>query len=135
MRDGDDPGSFPIGSNAQLAPITAQPSASVQPRSRPGTRRPDASFGDLRAMIVLSGLVQPASRYGLEIQSITDLAAIVRRQRANLGWSQSYLASRAGVGRRFVSELERGKLTVRLDETLKVLIACELKLTSHRERK
>ena len=50
-----------------------------------------------------------------------DLPAFVRERRKARGLTQRGLAELAGVGTRFVSELERGKPTVRLDHADRVL--------------
>ncbi len=50
-----------------------------------------------------------------------DLAAEIKRLRKAAGLTQVDLADRAGVGLRFVRELERGKPTVRLDKVKQVL--------------
>jgi len=47
--------------------------------------------------------------------------AFVRRRRKAGGLTQAELAELAGVGTRFVSELERGKPTLRLDKVNRVL--------------
>lgn len=49
------------------------------------------------------------------------IASFVRRRRKRLGLTQAELAERAGVGLRFVRELERGKATVRRDKVEQVL--------------
>lgn len=51
----------------------------------------------------------------------TSIAAFVRERRKASRMSQLTLAERAGVGTRFVSELERGKPTLRLDAVNRVL--------------
>lgn len=51
----------------------------------------------------------------------TSLGALVRQRRKEAGLSQAELAKAAAVGRRFVSELEGGKPTVRLDRVLAIL--------------
>ena len=50
-----------------------------------------------------------------------ELAAEIARLRKAAGLTQPELAERAGVGLRFVRELERGKPTVRLDKVKQVL--------------
>ncbi len=50
-----------------------------------------------------------------------EIAAFVRARRKSNTMTQTELAELAGVGLRFVSELERGKATVQLDATNKVL--------------
>ena len=51
----------------------------------------------------------------------TDLGKFVRERRRANGLTQRELGELAGVGTRFVSELERGKPTLRLDSLRKVL--------------
>ena len=45
----------------------------------------------------------------------------IKRMRQTAGLSQVELAERAGVGLRFIRELEQGKTTVRLDKVNQVL--------------
>ena len=49
------------------------------------------------------------------------LAAFVKQRRKVLQLSQPDLAAKAGVGLRFVRELEQGKATLRLDKVNQVL--------------
>lgn len=51
----------------------------------------------------------------------TPLAAFVRAERRRAGLTQADLALRAGVGLRFLRELEQGKTTLRLDKVNQVL--------------
>jgi y4mF family transcriptional regulator len=60
------------------------------------------------------------------IVSPTRLGELVREARKRFGWSQVEAAGRAGVGARFLVELENGKPTVRLDKVLRVLKAVSL---------
>jgi y4mF family transcriptional regulator len=55
------------------------------------------------------------------ITSTQDLGAKIRAARKQLGLTQSDLALAAGVGLRFVVDLERGKSTVQLAKTLQVI--------------
>lgn len=57
-----------------------------------------------------------------------NLGRAVRRARKALGLRQDELAAAAGVGLRFLVELERGKPTVQLDRVLAVLGALGLDL-------
>ena len=50
-----------------------------------------------------------------------ELGALVRERRRAEGLTQADLATMAGVGRRFVVELEGGKRSVRLDSVEAVL--------------
>ena len=52
---------------------------------------------------------------------ISLLAAFVKQRRKLLQLSQPDLAAKAGVGLRFVRELERGKATLQLDKVNQVL--------------
>ncbi len=58
--------------------------------------------------------------------TISDFAATIKASRKTLGLRQEELAAAAGVGRRFLIELEAGKPTARLDKTLAVLGALGL---------
>jgi y4mF family transcriptional regulator len=49
------------------------------------------------------------------------IAAFVKGKRKNLGLTQIILAEKAGVGLRFVRDLEQGKPTLRLDKVNQVL--------------
>ena len=63
--------------------------------------------------------------------TIDEIGAVVRQARLTQGLRQDQLAAAAGVGLRFLVELERGKPTVRLDKVLAVLSAlgCRLDVT------
>lgn len=62
------------------------------------------------------------------ITSAHELGAAVRTARKARGLRLEDVALAAGVGLRFLSELERGKASVRLEETLRVLAALGLRL-------
>ena len=62
------------------------------------------------------------------IASSEDLAAEVRAARRARGLTQEEVAFTAGVGRRFVVELEAGKPTLRLGHVLRVLNALGVEL-------
>ena len=49
------------------------------------------------------------------------LSQFIKDRRKQLGLTQPELADRAGVGLRFIRELEQGKETVRLDKANQVL--------------
>lgn len=50
-----------------------------------------------------------------------SLSAFVKKHRREQGWTQIQLAEYAGVGLRFVRELEQGKSSLRLDKVNQVL--------------
>lgn len=58
----------------------------------------------------------------------TDLGETIRRERKQLGLRQDELAAVAGVGLRFLVELERGKPTAEIGRALQVLDALGLNL-------
>lgn len=62
------------------------------------------------------------------IRSGSDLGAIIALARKSRGYTQQEFADIAGVGRRFVSDLENGKATVQLGKLLQVLTALGLDL-------
>ena len=55
------------------------------------------------------------------LRTAADLGSLVRQERKRQGMSIEEAAPLLGVGRRFLSELERGKGTVELDKALRVL--------------
>lgn len=62
------------------------------------------------------------------ISSPSDIGTAVRRARKTAGLRQNDLAGLAGVGTRFLIELEAGKPTVRLDKLLSVLTTLGIEL-------
>lgn len=69
--------------------------------------------------------------YG-KIQSVSDIGQMVRQRRKQLGMGLIETAAVCNVGVRFLSEFERGKLTVQLGKALEILhalgfeVACQL---------
>jgi len=55
------------------------------------------------------------------IQNMDDLAKVVKLARKKQGLSQIELAGISGLGRRFISELERGKPTAQIAKVILVL--------------
>lgn len=64
----------------------------------------------------------------IQIKSAAELGRFVRVARKRMDLSQQAFADLAGVGRRFVSELESGKPTVEFDKALKVCAAAGIDL-------
>ena len=50
-----------------------------------------------------------------------ELVTFIKHRRRQLGLTQADLADRAGVGLRFIRELEQGKQTIRMDKVNQVL--------------
>ena len=59
----------------------------------------------------------------IRIQSTQTLGIALRTARKQLGLTQSQLALAAGVGLRFIVDLEAGKPTLRLEQVLRVIDA------------
>lgn len=64
----------------------------------------------------------------MKVRSARDLASIVKGRRQDQSLSQAQLATRAGVARKSISELESGKSEPALRLTLRVLEALGLVL-------
>jgi y4mF family transcriptional regulator len=67
---------------------------------------------------------------GVQVQSVADLGALVRSARKAMKMNQSEFAAHAGVGRRFVSELESGKPSLEFDRVMACLQAAGIDLTA-----
>jgi y4mF family transcriptional regulator len=63
------------------------------------------------------------------ITNSIELGAAIRQERKRLKVTQKELAMAAGTGLRFLSEVERGKPTTRIEGVFKVLQALGLKLS------
>lgn len=57
------------------------------------------------------------------------LGRIVKKERKAMGLTQADLALTSGTGKRFISDLENGKLTCQIGKTLTVLKTLGLRLT------
>ena len=62
------------------------------------------------------------------LTAVRDLGVSIRATRKRCGLDQRDAAGLAGVGLRFLSDLENGKPTVRLDKVMRVLDALGLEL-------
>lgn len=70
----------------------------------------------------------------VSIKTPEDLGAVIRERRKKAKLTQKKAAALAGVGVRFLSELERGKPTAQIGKTLKVaqLLGLELRINERR---
>ena len=68
------------------------------------------------------------SRLSTQIRTAADLGKAIRSSRKRGGLTLAETAGLTNIGVRFLSELENGKPTVRLDKTLQVLSALGLQL-------
>ncbi|WP_246034500.1 helix-turn-helix transcriptional regulator [Qipengyuania marisflavi] len=64
------------------------------------------------------------------VRSVAELGALVRRARKAMKMKQSEFAAHAGVGRRFVSELEGGKPSLEFDRVMACAQAAGIDLTA-----
>ena len=60
--------------------------------------------------------------------SIAEIGQTLRRLRKSQGLTQAQAAGLSGVGVRFMSELENGKPTIRLETLLKVMVSYGLQI-------
>ena len=64
----------------------------------------------------------------MQVKTSKDLGALVRDQRARLAWSQAALATRVGVSRLWIVQLEKGKPTAQIGLVLRTLTELGLAL-------
>lgn len=57
----------------------------------------------------------------IPLRTPSDIGGLVKRRRKTLGLSQTALADQAGVGRRFLVELENGKPSSQIGKVLRVM--------------
>ncbi|MEZ5284927.1 MAG: helix-turn-helix transcriptional regulator [Vicinamibacterales bacterium] len=67
----------------------------------------------------------------MPVNTVAELGSLIRQFRSAQGLRQDQLAAAAGVGLRFLVELEAGKPTVRFEKVLAVLraLGCRLDVT------
>jgi y4mF family transcriptional regulator len=68
------------------------------------------------------------------LTSAADIGALIRKARKALKLSQTEFAQHAGVGRRFVSELEAGKPSLEFDKVLAAAAAAGIDITARARR-
>jgi y4mF family transcriptional regulator len=64
------------------------------------------------------------------ISSVSDLGTLIRRSRKGMKLTQAEFADHAGVGRRFVSELESGKGSLEIEKVLACASAAGIDITA-----
>ena len=71
----------------------------------------------------------------MKLRTTVEIGARIREIRKSQGISQEMLAGLAGTGQRYISELERGKETIRVREMLRVLdaLGCGLYIPDRQE--
>jgi y4mF family transcriptional regulator len=66
----------------------------------------------------------------VSVTAVADLGALIRQARTRLGFSQQRFADLAGVGRRFVSELEAGKPSLEAERVLRCCLAAGIDIVA-----
>ncbi len=66
--------------------------------------------------------------YG-KVVSVKELGQIIRMKRNSLGLTLEHVSGMAGIGPRFLSELERGKETIEFGKALQVMNCLGLELS------
>ncbi|WP_258582717.1 helix-turn-helix transcriptional regulator [Mesorhizobium sp. AR02] len=135
------PGGFAEQGGVPLAPVpggrdVVVPVTGVEIRAfSPDVRvtLPRMLESDGKEPATTQGRAKAAETETTTIASPADLGRLVRKVREGRGLSQQEFADLAGVGRRFLSELENGKPTLELGKVLKVANAAGISLFA-RER-
>lgn len=65
----------------------------------------------------------------IPVYTPVEFGQAVRARRRTLGWTQTQLATSAGVGRRWIIDLEAGKPTAALGLVLRTISALSLEVT------
>jgi len=65
---------------------------------------------------------------------MSNISSFIKFQRKKLGITQEELATKAGVGIRFIRELEKGKETLQLNKVEQVLHLFGFQLTANKQR-
>ncbi|MDX2259840.1 MAG: helix-turn-helix transcriptional regulator [Hyphomicrobiaceae bacterium] len=82
----------------------------------------------------MAGASRGAHASAIAVSTAPDIGLLVRSVRKERKLAQQELADHAGVGRRFLSELENGKPTLEIGKVLAVLATCGIELMAHRRR-
>jgi y4mF family transcriptional regulator len=109
-----------------------------QLRSPPYQRAIEIAQQLSRASNGTSTVLSPSSRTdpqhkkdpGERVRTVAELGVLVRRARKAMKMNQSEFAAHAGVGRRFVSELEGGKSSLEFDRVMACIGAAGIDLTA-----
>ena len=112
---------LPYGNSAEVEmakPTTSAPQARWEEITLPSPLRAAAPHSSVRESAVIG--------------EAADLGALVREARKSKGLSQQEFADLAGVGRRFVSDLETGKATIEMNKALEVARSIGLVLTARK---
>jgi y4mF family transcriptional regulator len=94
--------------------------------------------GDRRVYIGTGGLLAPGQVVTVPrtepVTSVADLAPLIRKARKAMKMNQQAFADAAGVGRRFLSELENGKPSLEFDKVLACALAAGIDIIAKPRR-
>lgn len=138
-----DPNGMPKGLRPPLADIQATVDKLRQPLFQDVLRAAQDGSAQ-RAVDLARHLTPPLSRVtetGPEpkpkpsstlapIRTVSDLGAMVRKARKAMKLNQTQFAAHAGVGRRFVSELESGKGSLEFDKVIVCALAAGIDISA-----
>lgn len=79
--------------------------------------------------IIMAQAAKSTKSSGLDREFLTDLGEVVRRRRLALNLSQEELASRAGVHRTYLSDIERGARNITVTVLARIAEALEVKVS------
>ena len=85
-------------------------------------------FADLYEEVALRGVGGSPPQVNIGVRSVAHVGRLLRRERLSRGLSQAQLADMAAVGRRLVSELERGKSGIHAAQIFAVLAALKMRV-------
>lgn len=69
----------------------------------------------------------------MRVRTINDIAALIRERRTRLQWDQAELAKKAGVSRKWIVEIERGKSNAALGHVLRTLRVLGVELNARED--
>lgn len=126
------PGSSQVGLMTALGKQRLVIQGEVPKARRPGVAE-DADTTELGAK-PCSTIAEGVGRTRDPLTSIAELGMMVRSARKAMNMNQAEFAAHAGVGRRFVSELEGGKPSLEFDKVLGCAVAAGIDLLAKRRR-
>ena len=102
--------------------LTGGRSTLITPAQRKPARAP-ATVTSLAGSENARPIVSAERKTEVPVTSVSDIGELVRQSRLRLGFNQQRFADLAGVGRRFVSELEAGKTSLETERVLRCCLA------------
>jgi HTH-type transcriptional regulator / antitoxin HipB len=101
---------------------------SVTERAKKGESDPLQNLGAHDQLHCYNVIDRSHLEGNMRLRTIADLGTAIRSARHARGWTQDQLAERAGVSRRWISEIEGGKSTAQIGKILVALEALDIEL-------